>query len=932
MTPIPLRPLALALLLTCTAAAVAADDDARGAAAYERALQLIEKRDTQGALIELKNAVQAAPEYLPAWLELGKVYLDMGYGQLAEGAYERASKLGADASLTLLPRARSYLVQGKIEELLALEAADALSPEDQAALLVLQGNAQLEMGELDDALARFRAAGKRDGKSAAPLWGAAVAKLRKGDLAGAQYQADKAKTLAPELAETWYVRADVARQAGQRADALADFSRAIDIEPDHMPARLGRAALLMDDGKLDAAAVDLAAVREAQPDDLQAMHLQALLLAAQGEQAEADAVLDKARARLKELPERVVAGNLPSLMLSALIALKDDQPATAIEHLKRYLARVQHHLGANKLLAAAYLQNGQAGEARALLEALMNEHPKDAAIVSLLGTTYARAGDETLAGAMLERAIELGADSPAVRMQLGQLRLAAGDTAAAAEAFAQAAAQDPGGDAAFMLALTALREGSLERAQRTVDELIAKRPDEPAYHNLNGSLALMRNDPAAARAAWTRALTLRADYSPALSNLAALARTEGKPDDARKLYEKILARYVSDAGAQRGLAELAIDAGDHKDAIRRLRDLLQQHPQDLDAGLLLVRTQITAEDTEGARADLETLRRRHPNDVRPRLLAVDLDVAAGKREQAAEVLREAFDLARPDIPAMRLVMQRQVQYGALEDALATANAVLQLRPSDLRANQEVGELEIQLGRYAAAATRARALETGYADSPVGPGLRAKLALAQGNAKEAVAALTLARARAPEMTELAVALAQARLAAGEHEAGIAELKQLADVHPAVLQVLADALIAAGRWPEAAATLERVLARESGNTAALNNLAWAYQQAGDARAKDTARRLLEAAPNDVASMDTAGWVLIEAGEPREGVRILRNALTRAPKQAVILYHLAAGLAKLGEHREALTLLESLGAAGSFPEQAAAEALRERLRAAL
>lgn len=281
---------------------------------------------------------------------------------------------------------------------------------------------------------------------------------------------------------------------------------------------------------------------------------------------------------------------------------------------------------------------------------------------------------------------------------------------------------------------------------------------------------------------------------------------------------------------------------------------------------------------------------------------------------------------------MRLVMQRQVQHEAFADALVTANAVLQLKPSDLRAQQEVGELEIRLGHHPAAAERARTLEGDFTDSPVGPGLRAKLALAQGRAQDAVDALNVARARAPNMPELAVALAQARLLAGDLETGLAELTALADTHAAVQPVLADALLAAARWPEAAAALERVLAQDAGNTAALNNLAWAYQQAGDARAKATARRLLKAAPDDVASLDTAGWVLVQAGEAREGVGILRNALTRAPKDATIRYHLAAGLARLGEEAEALTLLQDLNDSGHFPDQAAAEELRQQLRGAL
>lgn len=910
--------------------ATAAPDD--GAAAFERALELLARDESKGALIELKNAVQAAPNYLPAWLKLGEVYLDSGYGALAEGAFERASKLGADPSLTVLPRARSYLLQGKLDELLALDAAGKLAAADEATLLVLQGNAQLEAGLPVEAMALFDRAQAINAISPAPLWGRALAKLRQGDQGGALYEADRAKALAPELAETWFVRADIERQIGQREDALRDFSRALEIEPSHTPARLGRAALQMDAGRLDEAAADLSLVRAAQPDDLQGMHLQALLLAQQGKTGESEAVLAEARARLKELPEHVMAGHLPSLMLNAVIALKDGQPQAAAEHLRRYLARAKDHLGATKLLAAALIQAGEYNDARALLEPLVMRHKEDAALLSLLGTTYARLGDNTLAEAMLERAIELGADTATLRQQLGLVQLAAGDHGAALASFGKAAAANPAGEAPFMQALTALRDGSLEQAQTLVDKLLAAHPREPAYHNFNGSLALMRNDPAAARTAWQHALDVEPDYLPAQLNLAGLARTERDWAGAKQLYRQLLARHPDNADVLRGLADLAVAQGHPKEAQRRLKALRQQHPADLEAGLALVASLFETRDFDSARSELQTLARQHADDVRPLLQTVDLDTLTGGEAGLAPALAAARQVAAQNVDALRLVLQRQVQYGLLDNALDTAQQVLQLRPADLRAHQEVGEIEIQLRRFEEASARARALETKFVESPVGPGLRAKIALARQDPAAAVEALSLALARAPDALPLAVARAQARLQAGDTATAVSELQALAARAPAALPPLGDALLATGRWAEAAVVLEKILGVDARNVGALNNLAWAYQQAGDQRAVATAERLLALAPDDAASLDTAGWVFIEAGKARDGVRVLRNALAREPKVPAIRYHLAVGLSRLGEKAEAAALLDQVTAAPAFQEQAAATELLRQLQGEL
>jgi len=921
-------PVILYIVLACGSSLARADPDA-GAAAFERALDLLGRAERKGALIELKNAVQATPNYLPAWLKLGEVYLDAGYGALAEGAFERASKLGADPSLTVLPRARSYLLQGKLDELLALEAAGKLAPADEATLLVLQGNAQLEAGLPGDAIVLLDRAQAINAISPAPLWGRALAKLRQGDQGGALYEADRAKALAPELAETWFVRADIERQTGQRDDALRDFSRALELEPSHTPARLGRAALLMDAGRLDEAAGDLATVRDAQPDDLQGMHLQALLFAQQGQTAASEAVLDEARARLKELPERVVAGHLPSLILSAVIALKDGQPQAAADHLRRYLARAKDHLGATKLLAAALIQAGEFDDARALLEPLVMRHKQDAALLSLLGTAYARLGDNTLAEAMLERAIELGADTAVLRQQLGLVQLASGDNAAALASFGKAAAANPAGDAPFMQALTALRDGSIDQAQTLVDKLLAAHPREPAYHNFNGSLALMRNDPTAARAAWQQAIEAQPDYLPAQLNLAGLARTARDWSGAAKRYAQTLARHPGDADVLRGLADLAAAQGHAKETQRHLQALRQQHPQDLDAGLALVASLLETRDFDGARGELQLLTRQHAGDVRPLLQVVDLEALAGGEAGLAAKLSAARQVAEPDTDALRLVLQRQVQYGLLDDALDTAQRVVRLRPDELRAHQELGEIEIQLRRFQDASARALALETKYADSPIGPGLRAKIALAQQDPAAAVDALALALARAPDALPLAVALAQARLQAGDTATAVKELQALATRDPAALPALGDALLAAQRWQESAGVLQKILTVDARNVAALNNLAWAYRQAGDERAVATAERLLALAPDDPASMDTAGWVFIESGKARKGVRVLRNALAREPKVPAIRYHLALGLSRLGEKAEAASLLEQVAVTPAFPEQAAAAELLRQLQ---
>ena len=67
-------------------------------------------------------------------------------------------------------------------------------------------------------------------------------------------------------------------------------------------------------------------------------------------------------------------------------------------------------------------------------------------------------------------------------------------------------------------------------AQKVVDGLAAKLPNDPMPDQLRGRLALQAKDVAAARGHFDAALAKNADYLPALAGLATLDIVDKKPD------------------------------------------------------------------------------------------------------------------------------------------------------------------------------------------------------------------------------------------------------------------------------------------------------------------------------------------------------------------------------------------------------------------
>ena len=117
-------------------------------------------------------------------------------------------------------------------------------------------------------------------------------------------------------------------------------------------------------------------------------------------------------------------------------------------------------------------------------------------------------------------------------------------------------------------------------------------------------------------------------------------------------------------------------------------------------------------------------------------------------------------------------------------------------------------------------------------------------------------------------------------------------------------------------------------QSDNVAALNNLAWIYAEKADKRGIEFGKKAFDLAPKNPAVMDTYGWSLIKAGDVNSGVNIVKEASVIAPHILEIKYHLAYGLAKQGNKRQAKAEVDRLLANSDFTMREEAKALLREL----
>ncbi len=112
------------------------------------------------------------------------------------------------------------------------------------------------------------------------------------------------------------------------------------------------------------------------------------------------------------------------------------------------------------------------------------------------------------------------------------------------------------------------------------------------------------------------------------------------------------------------------------------------------------------------------------------------------------------------------------------------------------------------------------------------------------------------------------LAETLAGQGEVDRAVSTLETWLAAHPDdqdAARQLASIELASGDSRAAMAGYERLLSKDASDPVALNNLAWLYFEAKDPRAEATARKAVEAAPDNPEIGDTLGWILVHSDAP-------------------------------------------------------------------
>lgn len=907
---------ALALCVAATAfiasgSALAAVNPDDAGEYYESGLEYFHNEKYVEAIIELKNALQADPKSLAARVLLGRVYVRINDGVSAEKELIRARRSGADNKLITVPLARAYLMQQKFEELINEIDIAGQGPEIKGEVRILQGNAHLELRDLEKAEVAFTDARALLPDNALSHLGLAKVHMHRTEFEAAEALLTTALALAPDEAEVWFAKGEIHRLNRSFEAAVENYDKALELEPDHIETRINRAAVYIDLNRDVEALADVKHAASIIPNDPQIAYLYGLILMREGDLSEAQAVMTEALIMLSSRKPGLLVRHPPSLLLGGVLNYTQENHEVAIHYLHRYVELVPNHVDARRMLGGVYLKTGEPSLAIGVLRPAVRLAPDDAALQAMLGEAYTDNGQYGEATRILQHAVRLAPNAVKIRTQLAETRLASGAAKDAVKQLKAAMAADPEAlRPGLMLTSYYLHKGQFDQAIKVARSVAKRAPDNPLPHNLMAAAYLGKGNRKQARKRFNRALKLDPNYVPAMFNLGRLDTREGKLDRAARRYHAIREIDPGHGRAMLELAKIAEHQGRMDEAITWLESYRLAVPDDIDRQLGLVETYIRMEQYAKAERLAYEIENQHPNKPEAVLMARRAELAAGMFDKAVPGLRKAAITLVDSADSLYAVATMQVQAQDVKSARETLHLAVKADPDFLPAQVALVELEAEAGNIEQAREIALVVRDRKPELSTGDLMYGNLLMHEKRYAEAAEAYVAGLRKDPS-SELIIGFYRARQMTGDSAQAFKVLKAWVKKNPKDVlarQVLATAYIHEGHNDTAIKHFERLRKNRPNDPAILNNLAWLYQDVGDPRALEYAEKAHRLAPNEAATLDTLGWLLVRNGDPARGLKYLRQAHARASNDPRVRHHLAVALAELGKTKQARLELEA------------------------
>ena len=893
---------------------------------FTKAQEMMDKGDLRGAQLELRNAIRTNPNNAAAHFRLGQVGQRLGDAVAAEKELKLAREQGFDARLVNPILAQAYMAQGRYRELLRDFPTQGLSGEQATPLLTLRSLAQLSLGDLPAALAAASEAERLTPTSTEATLTSARVLIGMRDFQAAEAKVDRALQINPRAVDALVMRGQLLNVKGDRTRAIEAFDTVLSFNANNLTARLERANLLLMDGKDARAKEDVEAALKLEPRSSMGTYLRAVIAVKAEDYAAADVDLTKIASLLARFPR--------GFFFYAITKYNLGQAEQASDAANKYLARNPSDPDAIKLFSRIELAARRPLPVISLLTASLKTGIADADLLDLLGRAYALAGKPDIALDNMERAAALAPANADILVRLASLRLSLGYAGRAAGEFERVLDLDPTqAAAAEQLVLAAISAGEIDRASLGLARLRKIQGESESVGNLGALIRMAQLDLDGALALLTATTKNFPEATQPRINLAKVLVLKDRAADAQLVLAEVLDRKPNDNAALGALVNLLNADSKPAQALARLEKAHATAPKDPDITLALANQQSRLREPRKALALVDEVLKDQPGNTALLTAKARFLAGLGQSDEAEATYRRVLDENPLDMPARRAIADLRV---AARDATAARSVLadgLRADPGNAALMQAIIIVALRFGDLDAALAEADRLNREPANLPNARWLRGDAMMAAGRFIEAVSTYSADFRAEPGPIGLG-RLISALNASGRADQATQILREWLSQNPeddVAADLLASLDLIARRFFEAEKQLGIVLKKRPSDGAALNNIAWVYQQRNDARARPAAQKAYILNPTPEAA-DTLGWILVTTGNPATGLTLLRQAASQLGRDPTVIFHLAVALKDTGRKDEAIAALKSLvDSIAEFDDRPAATRLLAELNAA-
>ena len=461
---------------------------------YEKALQSFQQKLFAETEIYLKNNLQDNPQHLPSRILLIKTFLAQNKGELAEVEIKSALSYGADYRLLINFYAQSYFLQNKLKQIIALSATKQQSNLANAELAAIQGNAFLLLGNIKAAESSFNSALTYKPAFQSAQLGLVTVDIKNKDYQKALLLIDKILSNESPSIKAWIQRSFIYNILNNTKESLVSIDKAIDINPEHLGARMARSTLLISLKQYNEAEKDVDFILTKQEVQPAAQYLKAIISAHIGTKEDVQFYLEDIISTIGAVDAELLSNNPEYFLLAGKANLDLGYYNEARDYINYYLNIVKEDIDALFYLAEIELSTGSPASAKKILTQIKLNTSENFKLFSLLGSTYIMLGNNSLAEHYFLKAQQLSPQHFNNSIDIIRTYLLRNKTEQAIALLLPLLKQTPNNLTLKLLIIEAYtKNNNLEQAEQYSKALVKQHPSNSRLFELLGRVEMQLN-------------------------------------------------------------------------------------------------------------------------------------------------------------------------------------------------------------------------------------------------------------------------------------------------------------------------------------------------------------------------------------------------------------------------------------------------------